>query len=77
MFPMSSLKIILMLYNDRTYCASPKCENKCGRMLTSENKKELQGILDNTGFYPHVAYAYFCGRADLFYEPQKSLIQDS
>ena len=26
----------MMGYKDRTFCASPNCQNKCGRQLTQE-----------------------------------------
>jgi hypothetical protein len=45
---------------DFTYCASPKCENKCGRKLIIS--KELKKLLDsnNPDFFKKLWYGYFC-----------------
>lgn len=44
-----------MCFNDRTYCASPDCENKCGRKMTIvEEQEAVQSGLP-------VSYGYFCG----------------
>ena len=48
-----------MSFNDKTYCASPKCENECGRQMTNDDK------LACWRFGETVAYGYFCG------EPEK------
>ena len=56
---------VLMTYLDITFCASPKCENKCGKKLTAEqlaNKPEKELI----------SYAYFCGRGDIFMPQPKN-----
>lgn len=45
----------MVAYRDQTYCASPQCENKCGRKLTAEQEKE---ILDRDLL---ISQAYFCG----------------
>lgn len=42
-------------FKDKTFCASPGCENECGRKMTEDEKKEL--IRDPMP----VCYAYFCG----------------
>jgi len=41
---------------DYTYCASPKCENKCGSKMSKEIKDALDKIK-----YHRVAFSYFCG----------------
>lgn len=59
-----------MSYLDKTFCASPHCENKCGRKLTDYQKQD-SGMLceagDSSGL---ICYAYFCG------EPTKEGIED-
>jgi len=57
----------MISYKDKTFCASPKCENKCGRKLTMEQKMEVhRNKID-------VCYAYFCGEPgdDLFSDEHK------
>lgn len=53
-----------MSFKDRTYCASPNCENKCGRKLTKEQKQELAMLSDAGYWSAQVSYAYFCGDSD-------------
>lgn len=45
-----------MTYKDKTFCASKNCQNKCGRKMTEEEKKEVseKPVL--------VCYSYFCGK---------------
>ena len=45
----------MMCYADRTFCASPHCQNKCGRKMPEEVRNEAK----NSGL--HIAWAYFCG----------------
>jgi|GEM_PF-4918558 hypothetical protein len=42
-------------YKDKTFCASPKCRNQCGRKITDEQQREAQrlGLL--------ISWSYFCG----------------
>lgn len=42
-------------FNDKTYCASPHCENECGHKMTSKelNLASISGEV--------VAWAYYCG----------------
>jgi len=44
----------MISYLDRTWCASPNCENKCGRKLSNVQTREI--IL---GKYC-ISYSYFC-----------------
>lgn len=51
-----------MSYLDKTFCASPGCQNKCGRKMTDEERKKLddqpwKGI-DHPNHW--VSYGYFC-----------------
>lgn len=48
-----------MSNKDRTYCASPQCEDKCGRKPSQEDKKFFAGH----PWYP-VSYAYFCDETE-------------
>jgi len=45
-----------MTFKDRTYCASPDCNNKCGRKMGEEERHAL-AYCD----YQVVSYGYFCG----------------
>ena len=45
-----------MSFKDTTFCASPNCENKCGRKISDIDMSFLKGH----SWLP-VAYAYFCG----------------
>lgn len=48
-----------MAFLDKTYCASPNCENECGRKMTIEEEGFL---LDNPpAQYYGISYGYFCG----------------
>lgn len=44
-----------LFYLDKTYCASPTCQNKCGRQISKEMKNFLARNPDC-----RVWYAYFC-----------------
>lgn len=43
-------------FMDYTYCASPKCENKCGRKISDAISKAIDAMP-----YARIAFAYFCG----------------
>jgi hypothetical protein len=49
-------KVWEMSYKDKSYCASPACENKCGRKLSEQDRKFIAGHP-----WMPVSYAYFCG----------------
>jgi hypothetical protein len=60
-------KAILMLsYKDKTFCASPNCNNECGRKLFAEDKEKarIQGM--------PIASAYFCDIPGDVYQSIKS-----
>ena len=40
-----------MSYLDKTFCASPRCNNDCGRRMTDAERERL-------------TYGYFCGEQD-------------
>ena len=50
-------------YKDRTFCASPNCENECGRKMTEYERKEAQ-----QQELP-VCSAYFCGVPPIELDP--------
>lgn len=50
----------MLCHNDRTYCASPNCENKCGRQMSYAHKEHLHQLEKKGQAFP-VCYGYFCG----------------
>lgn len=46
-----------MIFKDKTYCASPNCQNKCGRKMTDSERIELANY--ESTVIP-IGYAYFC-----------------
>ena len=59
-----------MSFLDKTFCASPQCENKCGRQMTKEHKDYLKELsFRGVNASALVSYAYFCG------EPSKEGIE--
>jgi len=59
-----------MNFLDRTYCASPNCKNECGRQMSDEHKRLLDG---GTGFIIPVSYAYFCDTPDDVYNYEEKV----
>ena len=49
-----------MSYLDKTFCASPHCNNDCGRRMTDERKHQRLIYLNDE----RVSYGYFCGEED-------------
>jgi hypothetical protein len=47
-------------YKDKSFCASPRCINACGRKIT--RRESLEAIARNEP----IAYAYFCDLPDDF-----------
>ena len=45
----------MQTYKDKTFCASPDCQNDCGRKMSPFEEMESKEIEAN------VSYAYFCG----------------
>lgn len=52
--------MINMVYLDKTFCASPNCTNKCGRMMTQEEQDMLDYLYSTDDWAPPVAYGLFC-----------------
>ncbi len=48
----------MMCYLDRTFCASPNCQNKCGVKLTDEIKEGANKWWGKEG--APIAQSYFC-----------------
>jgi hypothetical protein len=48
----------MISYKDRIFCASPNCNNDCGRQLTSEDKRLAIQRCEL------ICSAYFCGEPD-------------
>ena len=48
-----------MSYLDKTFCASPRCNNDCGRRMTDEQRERL-----SYSQAQYVSYGYFCGEQD-------------
>jgi hypothetical protein len=47
-------------FRDRVFCASPGCQNRCGRQLTPEIQAAAERWWGGPG--APIAYGYFCGR---------------
>jgi len=52
----------IMSYKDKTWCASPQCEGKCGRKM-NDHDRTLAAAL---GQDKYMSYAYFCGHPEEF-----------
>lgn len=48
-----------MPYNDRTYCSSDNCKNKCGRKLSDEELNDL-AQKENAMDYVILSMSKFC-----------------
>jgi hypothetical protein len=59
-----------MSYLDKTFCASPKCRNDCGRRMTDKERDQL--IYAQAEY---VNYGYFCGEHALT-DFEMSQVQD-
>lgn len=44
----------MLNYKDRTFCASPNCQNACGRKMTDAERGEAQRL------NAVVCWGYFC-----------------
>ena len=47
----------VMVFKDKTFCASPDCKNDCGRKMTEKEKQELSETII---IEAQVSYGYFC-----------------
>lgn len=70
------MRIVKMSFKDKTFCASPNCNNECGRKMSDAEKQQLGALQYNLNirssldiasadYQPNltvqVSYAYFCG----------------
>lgn len=51
-------------FKDRTYCASPKCKNKCGRKMTKREEEKLERMREENWISVGVSQGYFCGEPE-------------
>ena len=51
----------MISYKDKTFCASPGCNNVCGRKMSDEEKSRVKGLEKMHGKSVPIAWAYFCG----------------
>lgn len=49
-------------FKDKTFCASPKCKNECGRKMTKKEEEQLEKM--NETQWVGVMQGYFCGEPD-------------
>jgi len=49
-------------FKDRTFCASPKCKNECGRKMTKKEEEQLEKM--NETQWVGVMQGYFCGEPE-------------
>ena len=55
-------------FKDKTFCASPKCKNECGRKMTKKEEEQLEKM--NETHWVGVSQGYFCG------EPEEDELND-
>jgi hypothetical protein len=55
-------------FKDKTFCASPKCKNECGRKMTKKEEEQLERM--NETHWVGVSQGYFCG------EPEEDELND-
>ncbi len=59
-----------MSFLDKTFCASPNCQNDCGRQMSNEDKEKFKELaFKGWAASSLVSYAYFCG------EPNNEIIK--
>lgn len=46
-----------MSYLDKTFCASPRCKNECGRQIAKKEEKRLGSLPKDS---QNVWWGYFC-----------------
>ena len=60
----------MICYRDTTFCASPNCQNACGRKLTEFELAEAKKLgLD-------ICYAYFCDKPHLSFSDKDETVED-
>jgi len=56
----------MLCYKDKTFCASPNCENECGRKMKDEEHYQADSL------EIPIAWGYFCGLPDDAYQSIKN-----
>jgi hypothetical protein len=52
----------MITFRDKTFCASPNCNNECGRKMSDFEKAQLFDMAQrNPDECLPVSYGYFCG----------------
>lgn len=59
-----------MNFLDKTFCASPNCENECGRKMTLSEQSSLTAMAvlmnpDGKDIIVPVSWGYFCGEPEV------------
>lgn len=54
----------MIVFRDRTYCASPQCKNECGRKMTKKEEEELERMREKDWTNVGVSQGYFCGEPE-------------
>lgn len=53
----------MIIFKDKTYCASPQCKNECGRKMTKKEEEQLEQMRED-GKSVGVSQGYFCGEPE-------------
>lgn len=53
----------MIIFKDRTYCASPQCKNECGRKMTKKEEEQLE-LMKEDDMSVGVSQGYFCGEPE-------------
>lgn len=59
-----------MSYLDKTFCASPGCQNECGRRMTEYERENL-----SRSNAQYVSYGYFCQQENDIVKRLKSVVK--
>lgn len=57
----------MMAYKDRAFCVSPQCQNKCGRQLTEQVRRDAEKWWG--GKDVPISVGYFCGKPEDLKKP--------
>lgn len=53
----------MIIFKDKTYCASPQCKNECGRKMTKKEEEQLERMKEDD-MSVGVSQGYFCGEPE-------------
>lgn len=54
----------MIIFRDKTFCASPKCKNECGRKMTKKEEEQLEAMREEDWTSVGVSQGYFCGEPE-------------